>query len=366
MKAEIIAVDDLTERELAAWAALGARAISPNPFAEPDFVLPAARGLRVRDVGVLVVRERDEWQLATPVRRQRLWYGVPGRCLTVWRHDYSFLGTPLVGEDRTEPALAAMMQRALAETPTFVIDLLDGDGRLAAPLAATMGASAQLVTLRDFARPMLRRGADGHPTLRMSSRHRADHRRTARRLREHLGTVDIQDSSADAAAYERFLAMEAAGWKGAAGTALACDPGHAEFFRDMCRRFARAGRLELLSLGSEEQTAAMMCNLRAGEGTFGFKMTYDESLARFEPGIQLIIGCVEHFDRTDAAWLDSCAESDNHTLARMWQDTRRVSTTVAVRAGIAAAPVRAKWSIAASARPLRVRMRARWAWARRL
>lgn len=366
MKAEIIAVADLTERERAGWADLGRRAISPNPFAEPDFVLPAMRGLRVPDVGILVVRERDEWRLAVPVRDQRLWWGVPGRSLAVWGHEYSFLGTPLVAGDRPEAALAAMMARALTERPAFVVDLLDADGPLAAPLAETMGASARLVTLREFERPVLRRDAEGHPTLRMSSRHRADHRRTARRLSERLGTVAIHECSGDPVAYERFLAMERAGWKGAAGTALACDPGHAAFFREMCRRFAAAGRLELLALGTDEQSVAMMCNLRAGAGTFGFKMAYDESLSRFEPGIQLMLGAIEHFDRSDAAWLDSCAESDNRTLARMWQDRRRVSTTVAVRRGLAAVPVDGKWRIAARARPLRAQMRARWAWARRL
>jgi hypothetical protein len=35
----------LSERDLDAWRELAARALEPNPFAEPDFVLPAADAL---------------------------------------------------------------------------------------------------------------------------------------------------------------------------------------------------------------------------------------------------------------------------------------------------------------------------------
>src|ERR1700761_2373542 len=157
MRGEIIDVRDLTAGEMAAWSDLASRAVAPNPFAERDFVLPARRGLGVPDVGLLIVRRGREWRLAVPVQQRRAWHGIPGRCLSVWDHIYSFLGTPLVSDDDREAAIAALMERAGREAPAVVVDLLDAGGPLAEPLTGAMEARGCLVTLREFARPMLRR-----------------------------------------------------------------------------------------------------------------------------------------------------------------------------------------------------------------
>jgi hypothetical protein len=59
--AEIGAVDH------AAWQELGERAAEPNPFHEPEFMLPAFRRLGLRTAGVRVVREGGDWIACLPV-----------------------------------------------------------------------------------------------------------------------------------------------------------------------------------------------------------------------------------------------------------------------------------------------------------
>jgi hypothetical protein len=42
MNSFLLPLADLTARDVAAWRDLAARAVEPNPFFEPDFVLPPA------------------------------------------------------------------------------------------------------------------------------------------------------------------------------------------------------------------------------------------------------------------------------------------------------------------------------------
>ena len=72
--------EDLTPADLAAWRALAAEAAEPNPFFEPEALLPAARYLRRHPVELLIVQDTDGWIAAVPVER-RIRYGkLPGPC----------------------------------------------------------------------------------------------------------------------------------------------------------------------------------------------------------------------------------------------------------------------------------------------
>ena len=83
--------------------ALVAQSAEPNPFFEPEYVLPAAELLGGRRLGLLVVREGDGWAACLPVHRPRRWHRVPLGCVASWQHRYCFLGTPLVRTDRVGP-----------------------------------------------------------------------------------------------------------------------------------------------------------------------------------------------------------------------------------------------------------------------
>src|SRR4029079_10882011 len=94
---------------------------------------------------------------------------------------------------------------------------------------------------RPFERAAFVPNGDG-PGLPLSARRRADLRRTRRRLEERLGgEVAFDPSSPDSGTIARFLELESGGWKGEAGTALASQRSHAEFFGEMCRRFGGDG-----------------------------------------------------------------------------------------------------------------------------
>lgn len=328
-----LSLDALTPTDLGRWRNLAGRAAEPNPFFEPEFVLPAASHLGEPDTALLVVREGDDWLGCVPVRRLPRWRRIPFPCVAAWVHLYCFLGTPLVDPDRCVDGLAGLVDAMRDERVGFVaLDRLGEGGPVAAALSEVLGERGiRSVDYDSAARAALWRREE--PTY-LDETLRPKQRREMARLRRALGR-DLggepltRDRAQEPAAYEEFLALEASGWKGRAGTALASSAAHATFFREMCAGFAAAGRLELLALEAGGRTVAMKCNLLAGDAVYCFKIGYDEELSRYSPGIQLELDTVAHFhQRERAEWMDSCAMPDNQMINRLWPDRRRVATVM--------------------------------------
>ena len=359
MRSDILPISDLGQRELAAWAQLGAGAVSPNPFAEPDFVLPAIHAWKLSDVGVLVVSEGADWLGAIPVLSVRSWRGVPGRCLVAWRHRYCFLGTPLIADVDPQATLSLLIRRGLQRCGCLALDVIDAGGPLAAPLSAALATEARTFVLQTFKRAALyRRDDPDYLGLTTTARHRGDLRRKFRLLEREVGELTMRDESDDPSAWKRFLELELSGWKGAGGTAMASRPQDARFFTDMCARFAGAGRLHLHSLSSSQRTVAMRCDLVAGNMSYAFKTTYDEEFARLSPGMQLEVANLDRFHASGLAWSDSCAEPDNPAIGKLWFGRRELQSVVATRRDVPGALRLGKWRAGIGALRIRGKLRA--------
>jgi len=354
MRCEVIPISELQHRDLVAWKRLGATAVTLNPFAEPEFVLPAAFAWQVHDLAMLVVRDGSDWLAAMPVRSMRSWRGVPGPCLANWRHAYCFLGAPLVAHGDTEAVLATLINGGVQASRCLALDWIDVDGPLSEPLASALATESRLVVLDEFERPALyRRSSPDYLEQTLSPADREDYQHKRELLEQEVGPLTLRDDSSDPASDDRFLKLERAGWKGDAGTAMACRPGHAVFFTQMCRSFAQSDRLLMLSLASERRTAAMSCELLAGDMSFNFMLTFDERLARFSPSAQLHIANIDRFHTSGLAWSDSCADSDHARLNRLWPGRRRLRSVVATRREPCGALPYAKWRTVSTATPIR-------------
>jgi CelD/BcsL family acetyltransferase involved in cellulose biosynthesis len=83
---------------------------------------------------------------------------------------------------------------------------------------------------------------------------------------------------------EEFLALEASGWKGRAGSAIASDPRTAAFYRGVARAGAREGWLALRALDLDGRPVAMHLGL-VNRGMYSVpKVAYDERFAACSPG----------------------------------------------------------------------------------
>ncbi len=86
----------------------------------------------------------------------------------------------------------------------------------------------------------------------------------------------------------RFGAIESAGWKGAAGTAISAANAQGAFYTDVLQRFAATGQAAVYHLEVAGQTVASRLIIDCAMMSVILKTTYDEAFARIAPGrIQL-------------------------------------------------------------------------------
>jgi CelD/BcsL family acetyltransferase involved in cellulose biosynthesis len=126
---------------------------------------------------------------------------------------------------------------------------------------------------------------------RLDAKFRQNLRRRRRRLAERGAVqyviVDGKDAKQLDCALADFFVIEASGWKGRGGTAIAQRPELVGFYTQMARDAARRGALALgfLELGGR-RIAAHLSLVHAGRH-YLLKLGYDESLHEFSPGQQL-------------------------------------------------------------------------------
>lgn len=319
-----------------AWRGLARRAAERNPFMEPEVVLPAVRHLAGRSrAGLLTVTRNGRldavlavsWPLAVPIGRR--WVPVPVPVLQAWVEPFSVESTPLLDADDPVGAMAALLRPPPSLPVTALFLRFFGEaGPVAAALdQALAGRGQRALRMKTYQRALLPR--DGAPPPNRNRKNR--HKRLARdrqAMEEALGPVRVVDRSADPAAVEEFLALEVAGWKGRAGTALASTEREAVWFREACDGLRAADQLQVLALEAGGRTSAMLCNFGAGAGQWHLKSAYDEALAEFRPGNQLVGLCEEVMAAGPYDFLDSGTVPDNALFNQLWPGRRTLSTVL--------------------------------------
>ena len=336
MSARVIPLAGLGERDLAAWRRLADHAAEPNPFFDPDFVLPAARALGSwNDVALIQCGDGAEWTGCLPVCSYTRWHRLPLRCLGTWRHPYCLLGTPLLAPGHDEMTLTAMLATAGAAKGSFAgLEWIATEGPVADALVDALPPRA--IEFDRFSRASLnRRPENDYLEGWLKSKDRRELRRRARLLGEELGGApELVDRSEDDAAIATFLDLEASGWKGREGTALASNPGHPEFLRETARGFGARGAFRLYMLEAGGRAVAGRCSYVADGVDFCFKIGYDERFARFGPGRELELQMVERFHADPSLrMLDSCTAPENELYNRLWRDRRELASFASPAAG---------------------------------
>lgn len=322
-----------------AWTDLAHRAIEPNGFFGPGPTLAAFRHLPEGRGARLLVAWRGEGETRRlvgllPLAKARGRYLNP---LPIWRAAacYGTVSTPLVDPDRPAETISAMLTALRAAgTHALLLPYLPEDGPVADALREAGRLDARpVLAFAGHGRAFLQSPLAGAEYVRatLEPRRRKEADRQRRRLAE-LGRLETAIATgADLAAdLDAFLALEAAGWKGRAGTALSLSAGGTDFVRDLVERGARDGSVRIATLRLDGRVIAAGLVLIGGRRAFYAKTSYDEDLARFSPGLLLTLDLTAHLlDDPTIDDADSIAVADHPMIDRIWTGRLAIATTLA-------------------------------------
>jgi GNAT acetyltransferase-like protein len=333
---------------------LAANAIEPNIFYEPWILWPSLKAFghdRQFFFALVFAPTLDHPHAPQtlcgffPLVRERRYKGLPVSVLRLWKHRYCLLCTPLIRTEHASECLKAFFKWLadpdhLNAANCAIVELreITGDGPFHTLLADYLYNSTRLsymedIHVRAFFRPA--ENAEVYLSRALSGRRRKDMRQQAKQLagvgrieyKELTEQDDVDQWMSD------FLSLEASGWKGRNGSAIASLEKDREFFLEIAREGFRRGRLRMRSLNLNGQPIAQKLDLVAGRAGFAFKIAYDESYSRFSPGVLLELENLRRLhEEGQFDWVDSCAVPDHFMINRLYT-SRRVIQTVVIAAG---------------------------------
>ncbi|WP_205574721.1 GNAT family N-acetyltransferase [Indioceanicola profundi] len=284
----------------------------------------------------------------------------------MWHSELTFRCMPLVRagyEDACIGAFLAWFHKGPGWYNVLDMELLPTGNRLHDAVVRHLGAASGLDWVEKRQESHIYECSSDFETYlstNVSKEGRAALRRKHRNLAK-LGPVEIiERGQADdmAAVADLFLRLEASGWKGKAGTAMASVPGQSETFRKLLTGGGEKGRVSVTELRVGGRPVAMLVTFLAAPGSFAFKIAYDQNhpAARQSPGVLLVMEAVRQMHEDGSLlgagiqWCDSCAAEDSELDLRY--RTRAFPLRcyrVAARHGFAALPIllqrlRALWT----------------------
>jgi CelD/BcsL family acetyltransferase involved in cellulose biosynthesis len=316
----------LTEIDADAWRALAARAAEPNGYYLPDWELAVNASVAGRTGASALAAWHDKMLVGLlPAVSMRQAYKIPLPAL-VSAHPYGTLCSPLLDHGMAVDAAATLMQAARQSGARALVlreVALDGAAMKAFNMVLR-GEGLRRRVLQWHLRASLDATRDADELLAdaLGTKKLKELRRQRHRLAEHGAvTFEVARSPQEVAtAIETFLKLEASGWKGACGTALAQVEGDTAFIRRATQALAETGNCEIVTLRAGETPVASGIVLRHQSRAFFFKLGVDERFAKYSPGVQLTLDLTRHLCADPAiASADSTASPDHPMINPIWR-----------------------------------------------
>lgn len=320
---------------------IAARSVDPNPFARAA-MLRSAIDAGLGDSSPVIAEVSDcggdgvaLFALA-PIRR----YGrAPIRSVTTFRHPNGLLPPVAIRADTEASAWGALIDRLGAQFRAAQFCVAELPSETATARGLEIAALARNLPLRAHdahARAMIDtdRGAADYWDEAVRAKKRKELRRQWSRLGE-LGelAVDLAVEAHGPGWIERFLALEASGWKGSARSALASADATSRFCLDGFRAIHQAGRVAVTAITLDGRDVAMLVTLVEGGDAFTFKTAYDERYARFSPGVLIQRESLPRL--LDCRRTDSLAVADHPMIDSLWSERRAVASYALPLPGLA-------------------------------
>lgn len=329
-----------------AFTDLCRRAEAPNLHMAPAAVAAAMSfGVAGDDIIILAAQRQDDERLLGlwALRRTR---SLHSGFVTVLEAPlvprYEVSSAPALDREHAGDVAAALL-RAIIDAPdlpkTVKLPLLPMQGSVFIALEAALAATGSTIAAFErWLRPMLvpAPGDDAERYLRRAFGQGYKKRMQQHRQLEKAGALSYQRHRGDDAVttLEDFLALEAAGWKGRSGTALASLLRDSAYIRQIVHNFAAVDgiRVDLLRLDGAPIAGGLLLDL-AGQPHF-LKIAYDESKSRLSPGRALAIEMLRaDFTAGQPFRLDSGAGDRVDPSAYPWGERQEMANAIIALAG---------------------------------
>jgi CelD/BcsL family acetyltransferase involved in cellulose biosynthesis len=306
------------------WDELVARA-SSNVFMNPA-ALTAAADTRFAAIRVLTAWDQD----GDGRKLVGLWAMQLRKFAPLWPiilealpFNYAFLSSPVVDPAYAEEVIVAFFSAIEKSTLPKILNLpqldAEGPGYLALLKALARRGIGPLV-LSKLSRPYVTREFGVKRSGSTRKKLRQDWNRLAA-----LGKVEVVNDRTPAAvqqAFESFLALEKASWKGARGTALLSDESDAAFVRRLVQDLSERRDASVAQLRVNGEVVAAQVLMYCGTTAYTWKTAFDAAYAKYSPGALLVDKITEELLASpEIEAVNSCA-AESSFMGQLWSGRR--------------------------------------------
>lgn len=317
------------------WEDLCKRSLEDVVYYKPTYALALLETVSKGDHVRFVVVQDDQVLMAIfPVVLARLPIPAIRAAGSAWMSDYTYSTIPLI--DRTYPkeSADAIIDGLLTlRKGEWLVPASNIDGPCCKVLTSAMGRRGIPWSITgQFERASISKGKtfEDFISVCINPKRRRELERCRRRLDE-LGEVRHETHTSGEGlgqAVQAFLDLEASGWKGKQGTALASNPATRDFalaaFASTDKSLRR--RFDLLLLNGKPIAAGAI--VFCGDTGFTIKGGYDENYSKYSAGLLLEVEVIKSFlSGTWAKRLDAATAGD-HVIDQLWPDRVPVGNLV--------------------------------------
>ncbi|MBD7993370.1 type IV secretion system effector crotonyl transferase BspF [Ochrobactrum quorumnocens] len=321
---------------------LSNRTIEPNIFFNARFLAPAMPRLEDREVRFMVMRDENEvrsrLRFVMPYTIERPGLPLSAPVIRAWATPFGPQGTPLIDHDDPVGVLEDLfdiLARDHIKMPeVLVLPEMRANGSVAKLIrSVAVGRQLPIVSIEQKERPFLESNLDGEDYVKQAidAHHRREYSRLWRRLAEKGELAHRIARTPDEVrhAFEHFLTLEASGWKGRRGTAMAVDRFRAAFAREAVNNLAERDCVRIHTLELAGRVVAILIVFTVSGEAWTWKTAYDETLQTYSPGMLLMIEVVKnHLEDTNITRTDSCALPDHPVMSRLFKEHGTIETLV--------------------------------------
>lgn len=282
---------EVIERWADQWRDLCRESADDQPFYRPEWIAAHIRAFAPQaKVFLLTVTSDSKLLFVLPLLQERsLFSGVPVRKLRapVNSHSCRFdaLRHPSSQGDLAVSAAWNYLQSLRSWDLLEIQDVPDG-GTISVLALAARRNNFHVVQVPNLTNPYVPIPPDPADLkkLPVNARLRGKLRSIRREVESHGGLKFLRVENADQSVLDRFYDLEAAGWKGREGSAIACSPNIRQFYDETSRSAERYGYLCMYTLEFNGELLAAHLGLSHKGRYFSPKVAYNEKLPQYAGG----------------------------------------------------------------------------------